>query len=778
MGLYTRQLIGHLKESGHEVSILLFKGCRLRSDDDLLRGGSLRYAPYPSESDDVDLHLFSDFLARLLHADNFGVYVDATPFIAPSRLDLPGVAIVAVCYDLIPLRLPQFYLTTPGAQSTYYNGLCRLSHADSLICISNTVSDELERYLGISRDYIVTIYPDLLDPYKAPIASGGAVVSRQATVASVVGFHRSKNPDGAVTLLNKLAGVAEIRINVPTVGQKNGLLAHLQLSPGIKVTADITDPEKLEMQAAADVIVHLSTEEGFGIPLLEALFLGKKVIALDIPVNRELIGSEAASGHVLLLAPKLFQLETQQFNDFLRDPGDPEYYSQLRGRFLSHWRNAPTLARLIVDKAIRNARQWQSSLEFGIFSSIPGTACGVADYTMGYLRAKPANAILFLSRGDLHQIGHLQHTKFFSFRSFDLAATDELIDRPMLFNFAFSPLLIAGVELARHQSRPGDILLIHERQYYDGLKASLEQEGRPEALAEYITSDQAADIKPRRHPVAGNNLEFRGRSTWLERLHLDLVSHLSPQVVIEVEKYAIRSGRATNNDLLELEDQIRYVPMGIDDRSGPQISRQASRLRRSYCMQQDDIVLGHFGLILDDIKLLRPVVEKFLHFADSVGWQLPGGRRLFFVLSGKVIDLALFRWIEDEFAGRGMRSRLVWTNPTLEDAFDANLAMCDAIFCLRLQRRGQQSHAFVRALSLGVPVMTNVESGWAYDSRTTLDVSALAIDIARVVDVLITPELAISLRRSARAAYVRTHRADMSLEAILEGRVAASHQGH
>jgi glycosyltransferase involved in cell wall biosynthesis len=43
-----------------------------------------------------------------------------------------------------------------------------------------------------------------------------------------------------------------------------------------------------EMYSKAEVVVSLSEYEGFGIPVLEGLFFGCKVLCSDIPVYREL----------------------------------------------------------------------------------------------------------------------------------------------------------------------------------------------------------------------------------------------------------------------------------------------------------------------------------------------------------------------------------------------------------------------------------------------------------------------------------------------------------
>lgn len=74
-------------------------------------------------------------------------------------------------------------------------------------------------------------------------------------------------------------------------------------SPAARVAADtlgshrvwpvgeVSDAELAALYAGADALVHLADDEGFGFPPLEALAHGRPVIASDLPVLRETLGS-------------------------------------------------------------------------------------------------------------------------------------------------------------------------------------------------------------------------------------------------------------------------------------------------------------------------------------------------------------------------------------------------------------------------------------------------------------------------------------------------------
>ena len=138
-----------------------------------------------------------------------------------------------------------------------------------------------------------------------------------------------------------------------------------------------------------------------------------------------------------------------------------------------------------------------------------------------------------------------------------------------------------------------------------------------------------------------------------------------------------------------------------------------------------------------------------------------------FSLVGKVIDRELFDSIQKIFGRAGMADRLFTANPRREEDFDAEIAMCDAVFCLRVQSRGQLSHVFVRALSLGKPILVNRRSGYGFDDRTTVSDETLTEDIGKALNLLFESEMLADLKVRARREYERVHRGSASLRQIL-----------
>ncbi len=281
MGRYVTHIIEQLEAAGRLVTILLYRDCNLSENSPLLTGYAIRFANY--SLDDPNTHEFTAYLSALLENESYNSYIDATPFLGPGRFDIFSCPVTAVCYDFIPLRYPDFYLNNKSVRREYYNGLARLAKADHIICISSTVRDQAVRYLGVPKDNLSIVCPTLEDRYLSARQFPDSDQSNY--LFTILGFHKSKNPEGSLEIYRQLlaSNIIEVRLNAPKQDQLD-ILHNAKLIPkGAYVSADVTDEQKFQLQSAARVVAHLSLEEGFGIPLLEAVFLGKRYLPWTYP---------------------------------------------------------------------------------------------------------------------------------------------------------------------------------------------------------------------------------------------------------------------------------------------------------------------------------------------------------------------------------------------------------------------------------------------------------------------------------------------------------------
>lgn len=220
-----------------------------------------------------------------------------------------GASVVCVVYDLIPVTDPQYF---EKKLVKVFNTWLRASieHVDHFLCISRTVGEDLsERInmlapqslaakrisyfaLGSELDCIdeqVRMRPD----YAAAAGADGAPVFLYVST-----IEPRKNHAYALDAFEQLwrQGVAAHFVIVGRIGWHcaefiERVRTHPELGKRLFMFNQVSDNELAWFYDLARGLIFTSKNEGFGLPIVEALQRGLPVFASDIPVFRE-IGKE------------------------------------------------------------------------------------------------------------------------------------------------------------------------------------------------------------------------------------------------------------------------------------------------------------------------------------------------------------------------------------------------------------------------------------------------------------------------------------------------------
>ena len=222
-----------------------------------------------------------------------------------------GVTIAFFVHDILPIEHPEWW--PKGAAKNHELWLnAVLDVATHVICVSETTLQSVRKFLADceqSRHDIVfkaiRLGSDLatestfkdglpLEPKCLEIIKGaktfamvGTLEPRKAHQDVLAAFDLlwSKDSDSVLVFVGKHGWMRE------------GLVKRLQNHPmqGTKLfwLQDLTDEALAQVYDASDFVVQASFAEGFGLPAIEALRAGKIVIARDIPIFREVLGSNA-----------------------------------------------------------------------------------------------------------------------------------------------------------------------------------------------------------------------------------------------------------------------------------------------------------------------------------------------------------------------------------------------------------------------------------------------------------------------------------------------------
>ena len=221
-----------------------------------------------------------------------------------------GATRISVLCDVLPLSHPQWF--TEGTRRWFRGWLeTILPRLEGVVAISETTCAELRR-LAASGIIAVDALPsctavhlgaELASQGEGPIRAAlqSALAAGQPPAFLTVGtLEPRKNVDFALDLFDALAARG-LDFQWHIVGAPGWMAEHTaqrirgHAFHGTRLHwwTDLTDDELTWCYRHATALVAVSKAEGFGLPLVEARLQNLPVFASDIPVFREVVGSEA-----------------------------------------------------------------------------------------------------------------------------------------------------------------------------------------------------------------------------------------------------------------------------------------------------------------------------------------------------------------------------------------------------------------------------------------------------------------------------------------------------
>ena len=227
-----------------------------------------------------------------------------------ARWRRAGASINIVIYDLLPLQHPHWFPHSTGRNFRKWIGVVgRLS--DRAICISQQVASDFHAWLAASkvarRDAItVTVMPlsgavDATNPSCGIGDKGRAAIARAERARTILMVGTIEPRKGHDCVLDAMEYLWQTQAadapDVLIVGRPGwrteamqARLAALEARADHRLTwlSRASDELLAALYARAALVIMPSRGEGFGLPIVEALRQGRKVLARDLPVFREL----------------------------------------------------------------------------------------------------------------------------------------------------------------------------------------------------------------------------------------------------------------------------------------------------------------------------------------------------------------------------------------------------------------------------------------------------------------------------------------------------------
>jgi glycosyltransferase involved in cell wall biosynthesis len=231
-----------------------------------------------------------------------------------------GLSINVLVYDLLPILKPECF--PDGTSITHAAWLTAIAEfASRLICISNSVADELRSWLKRNppkrQDPLlidaVHLGADFKDSPQAGLPSRigeeltgagrgpiflmvGTIEPRKGHLQAIAAFEClwREGHDATLIVVGNEGWTHLARSQRRTIPETiERLRHHPELRKRLFWLKRVGDEGLVELYRRADALIMASEGEGFGLPLIEAAQHGLPIIARDIPVFREVGGDDA-----------------------------------------------------------------------------------------------------------------------------------------------------------------------------------------------------------------------------------------------------------------------------------------------------------------------------------------------------------------------------------------------------------------------------------------------------------------------------------------------------
>lgn len=220
-----------------------------------------------------------------------------------------GATIVTVLYDLIPLTHPQFVGTR--RQEGFRRYLHRaIENSDMLVAISQTVQNEVSDYIRENRDQFSStpseirnftlgaelnlVQGDVREQIRKVFKASPAAKEYKSPYLMVATFDPRKNHHYLLDAFDQL-WQKNVDVKLCLVGRVGALCEdvvqrinqHPALNDRLFAFYDLRDAELQFCYQHCRGAIFPSIVEGFGLPIVESLWFGKKTFASDTPIHRE-----------------------------------------------------------------------------------------------------------------------------------------------------------------------------------------------------------------------------------------------------------------------------------------------------------------------------------------------------------------------------------------------------------------------------------------------------------------------------------------------------------
>jgi len=716
MGRNTLQLVNALLSYDHDNYYTLFhqpvsqkfpmlEAVRLNDKSRMIalpfQEAGLLERPYDTRKERAYTRSLSRFAADehfdLLHLPCFD---DSAYYYTPLKWE--GCPLVMSVYDLIPYHYPERYLTDTVARDRYVQCLSLVRQAGALIANSETTRDEFIRYLNIPPDRIFAAPPYAEPFFRARLQRSNLqeIGIRGDYLYTITGMHHSKNIVGLLrifaNLIENIISPLQLVISANLTREQVpanilDLCRSLGIDSQIVWTGYVDDAMIREFYQGARAYVHASLEEGFGLPIVEAMQIGTPVIASARGAMIE------AGGTAALLIDPLRPVEAAiQISQFLANSDKGEF---VRAGFTQAARFNPThMAQAGLAAYETAVRAPATPLDLpatsagaAMWTPLPRQESGVGYYSESLLVEMSAGhriAVVYTgSDADRERLARQLDLPVCAYGAYFINQQIHLHQTSVHLYHMGNNTNFHEEIYRQFQQEPG-IVVLHDLSLFGFFSFLYWHRDDHRQMIRDVGYSHGDKVARQTEGFLKGTIPFDLLDVTMLRPILDtsptLIVHSQFAHTFIKQKYEVR------------KSPIVTIPHGavvLDD--APDL---CSAMRKSLNLDASHFVIGVFGSIVPSKR-----VEIVLKAITQLLPTYPFLRLIVSGFEGSSYAQALHRSVlESDIA-----EQVLWIGEVGLEQFENTMRACDLVVNLRFPNNGEMSGTFMRALGMGKVVITS-----------------------------------------------------------------------
>jgi len=348
------------------------------------------------------IEVIGDIIKNYIKENNIDVFYITSPFESGfpiyNKEWFDNIKVIATVYDVIPYILKDKYLTDRNTYKWYMKCVDMLQWVDKCLVISNSVKEDMVKYLDFDENKITVIHGAVSKSYKkievdeyskADLYSKYGIEDKY--IMCTGGDDGRKNIEGLIIayskmnkeLINEYQLVIVCKLSTDSVNKYTKIINDNCVNGRVILTNFVSNDELLKLYNLAHLMAFPSKYEGFGLPVVEAFTCGIPVLTSN---NSSLV--EIADDAAILIDPHSITDITRGLTEALTNTDLDELVKKGFNRLkLYQWETVAEIAIKELNSLCENNTNSYEKKKIAFFTPLPPIESGISDYSVDILNA-------------------------------------------------------------------------------------------------------------------------------------------------------------------------------------------------------------------------------------------------------------------------------------------------------------------------------------------------------------------------------------------------------